>query len=312
MTLGALCVIAPLAVATIPFALTVPSSSAFEFLTLQFQHFKLTVPVRTFSLLFSITFCSLSSALMFPEIIKSRRLSRDLIYYKFNTKKYGTELPLINILLNSNNGRKEWSDSQIKYAIYKAQKMISVKKENKSPLLVLSVRTFEKQLSADISNAIIDRLGKILNKFKLSQVEEKKSFISNRMVEVKLDLVRAEENLKVFRERNRKIIASPTLLLEQERMIREVRVHTEVYITLKSQFEMAQIEQVERQNMLQILDPPEAPTLKESPQVNRNTIIAALLGLSFAMGFIYLKTWYENNMHRIRFNNIGGQYFGNE
>ena len=70
---------------------------------------------------------------------------------------------------------------------------------------------------------------------------------------------------------------------------------------------MAQIEEVERQNMLQVLDPPEAPTLKASPNVSINTIIAALLGLSFTMGSIYVKTWYGQNIHRLRLNKIGNE-----
>jgi len=246
----------------------------------------------------------LSSALMFPEILKSRRLSRHLIDYEFSTKKYGDKLPLINILLGSKNDSTKWSDNQIKYAIYKAQKMITVSQEKKSPLLVLSVSTFEKQLSADISDAIIEILSKIVNKFKLSQVKEKKAYINNRMIQVKSDLVGSEENLKVFRERNRKIIKSPTLLLEQERLMREVQVQTQMYITLKTQYEMAQIEEVDRQNMLQILDPPEAPTMKDSPDVILNTVIAALLGLSFSLGSIHFKIWYEDNSLKIKSNQI--------
>ena len=242
----------------------------------------------------------LSSALMFPEIIKSRRLSRNLIEYEFITEKHGKKLPLINILLGSKNDSAKWSEDQIKYATFKAQKMITVSQIKNSPLLVLSVSAFEKQLSADISDAIIEILSKIANKFKLSQIKEKKAYISNRMIQVESDLVGIEENLKVFRERNRKIIKSPTLLLEQERLIRDVQVQTQMYITLKTQYEMAQIELVERQNMLQVLDPPEAPTIQDSPDVLLNTIIAALLGLSFSLGSIHFKIWYDDNSQKIK------------
>ena len=242
----------------------------------------------------------LSSALMFPEIIKSRRLSRNLIEYEFSTEKHGKKLPLINLLLGSKNDSIKWSENQIKYAIFKAQKMITVSRVKKSPLLLISVSTFEKQLSADISDAIIEILSKIANKFKLSQVKEKKAYISNRMNQVESDLVGIEENLKVFRERNRKIIKSPTLLLEQERLMRDVQVQTQMYITLKTQYEMAEIELVERQNMLQVLDPPEAPTIQDSPDVLLNTIIAAFLGLSFSLGSIHFKIWYDDNSQKIK------------
>ena len=45
----------------------------------------------------------------------------------------------------------------------------------------------------------------------------------------------AEENLKVFMARNRRIENSPALQLEEQRLSREVAVLTGVFTTLKQQ-----------------------------------------------------------------------------
>ena len=79
--------------------------------------------------------------------------------------------------------------------------------------------------------AILDILEKIISQFKLSRVIEQKNFIENRMIEVKKDLTIAEDGLKEFRDRNRNIISSPALLLQQARLVRDVEVQTQVYIT---------------------------------------------------------------------------------
>ena len=51
------------------------------------------------------------------------------------------------------------------------------------------------------------------------------------------------KSLKDFRQNNRLVIQSPSLLLQQERLIRDVEVQTQLlFITLKSKLELLQIE----------------------------------------------------------------------
>ena len=238
---------------------------------------------------------SLSSAIMFPEILKSRRLARELLGLRFHTKKFGLERPLINIIKNTNNESKNWSEKSKKKVVRKLLKMISVSKNKKSPLITLEVNAFEAQFSADLAAAVIDNLEKIAIHFKLSRVKEKKLFIENRISEIDLDLRKAEENLKIFRERNRSINSSPALLLEQERLLLEAEVQKQMFITLKSQYEMVQIEEVEKGSMIQVLDPPEAPTSKTLPKPKRDILMGILLGVIFGGCLTFLKEWYKNN-----------------
>ena len=54
---------------------------------------------------------------------------------------------------------------------------------------------------------------------------------------VKEELRNAEEELKNFKDRNRRIENSPTLQLEEQRLLREVTVLTGVFTTLKQNLE---------------------------------------------------------------------------
>ena len=80
------------------------------------------------------------------------------------------------------------------------------------------------------------------------------------------DLTLAEDALKDFREKNRIILSSPALMLEQERLIRELEVKKQIYITLKTQMEMANIEEVQNSKTIRVLDHPEVPINRTSPQ----------------------------------------------
>ena len=207
---------------------------------------------------------SLYSSEMFPDVIKSRRLSINLLDKKFNTQEFGKDVSLINIILK-NGDKKKWSIISRRKATSRLLKMFEVSSNKKTPLIILKVYTNESQFSADLNSAIITELTKLISSFRLSQVRDKKDFINIRMKEVLKDLTLSEDNLKIFRDQNRKILSSPSLLLEEARLIREVEVQTQIYITLKTEHEMAQIEEIERSGLLQVLDFPEAPTNRISP-----------------------------------------------
>jgi len=239
---------------------------------------------------------SLSSTEMVPAIIKSRRLARELLDYKFDTKQYGKDQPLVAILSGQNFDSKSWSESIKKRAISSLQKnIIEVDFEGDSPLLFLSVYTSEAQFSSDLNMAVIDILEKIMYKYKLSRVMEQKVFIESRMEEVKKQLTLAEDELKTFRDRNRNIISSPSLMLQQARLLRKVEVDTQVYITLMTQYEMVKIEEAQGSSLIQILDYPESPTRRLYPRVLRSIIVSLIFGFGIGIGIVYLKDWFIDN-----------------
>ena len=113
-----------------------------------------------------------------------------------------------------------------------------------------------------------------------------------------MDLVNAEEKLKSFREKNRNINQYPALTLTKERLFREVQMQMQIYTTLKSEFELAQIEEVENSDMVDILDPPEAPIVKTSPKRKVRVMVAGFLGLSLGLFIAFIKDWFQKSFNK--------------
>ena len=245
---------------------------------------------------------SLSSTEMVPAIINSRRLARELLEYKFDTNQYGKDKSLLEILTGQKFESGSWPE-RIKKKIISSisNNIISVEYIGDSPLLYVSVYASEAQFSSDLNIAVLNILEKIISQFKQSRIIEQKNFIVNRMVEVKKDLTIAEDGLKEFRDRNRNIISSPALLLQQARLLRDVEVQTQVYITLKTQHEMAKIEEVQASSMIQILDHPEAPTKKLYPRPIKSIMLSIFFGMSVGVGLIYFKDWLVENWKNLKF-----------
>ncbi len=83
--------------------------------------------------------------------------------------------------------------------------------------------------------------------------------------------------------------------MNEDRLVREVSVQEQIFITLKSQYEMVQIELLGQKKMMQVLDPPSMPGRMSKPNKSRNIITALALSLIFAYGHIFCKEWYIEN-----------------
>ena len=97
-------------------------------------------------------------------------------------------------------------------------------------------------------------------------------FIEQRFNEVLKDLQYAEEKIKIFRERNRNIDNSPALLLEQERLMRDLNVKSQIFITLKQEYEVLQIDMVGKENLMVVIEPPIEPITRISPRRKESII----------------------------------------
>jgi uncharacterized protein involved in exopolysaccharide biosynthesis len=231
----------------------------------------------------------LSSSMMYPDIFSSKRLAKELLFKKFETLKYGKKMPLISIVNGFDYDINNVSEKTKNSAARKIQKMIKVRTNRESPLLKISISAFEAQFSADLLNGVLVEFKTLLKNIRLSKVIEKKSFILKRLEMVQKELDESENELKLFREKNRKIDSSPALILHEERLVRIVEVKTQIYINLSNQYETAQIEEVGGSSILEVLDAPETPRFKSGPNTFRSLIFSILLGFSTISGFFIIK-----------------------
>jgi len=234
----------------------------------------------------------ISSAAIYPEIIKSRTLARTLLKRKFDTHEFGSQKQLLQILTYGNDEPELGLDTLMKMGIETlTESMIEVSKDRESFILTVGVSAFEPQFAADLAMAVIEELDRFQRKIKLQRISEKRKFIQDRIVAVQTDLEKAEDALKQFRERNRQIASSPALLLDQERLAREMEVQKNIFITLKQQLELAKIKEVEEASMVQVLDVPEAPLDRSKPKRKRAVLLAGILGIGLGIFIAFIREY---------------------
>ena len=231
---------------------------------------------------------ALSFSDIYPEVLKSRQLIAIILEKKFNTRKYGQKQSLKNILSRQYRLDKYDVDERFKRASEILQDNIKVSKARLTSIVTLEVGAIEPDFAVDLTNAIINESDKLQRQFKTHQVSDKRSFIEDRIKDVKKDLESAQEGLKEFREKNRQVQYSPALLLEEERLTTEMDVKKEIFSTLKQQFELAKIEEVEGGATVQILDKPVAPYQQSNPKVLLSIFLSVFVGFGLSIVLAYI------------------------
>jgi uncharacterized protein involved in exopolysaccharide biosynthesis len=236
-----------------------------------------------------------------PDIVQSRRIKTELIYHKWNSNEFDRPVNLIQyweiddatgFSLNPLNWIKALfaSDEGSDYRTLKWESdalevlndRISVN-EGKSGLITVEILMEEPEIAAEMANTMYPAIVEFTVETHSKQAKLNREFIERRQIEVKNQLTRSEDVLKVFRERNRSIMESPQLQLEMERHMREVEIQTQIYITLQQEYELARIDEVKETPSVVILDEGKSSIEKDTPKRKLIIIISIFFGGGLAL-----------------------------
>ncbi len=173
-----------------------------------------------------------------------------------------------------------------------ARDLVNTTVDQKTGMVRVSVEMPEAQLSADVLNDIIAEVDDFIRHKQNTSASEQAKWINLRLDEVEGQLRSAENELMSFRERNRRIFDSPDLLLQQDRLARDMQMKSTLYVELKKQYELAKIDEIKSLTIVNVLDKARPPIQKVRPHRLINTGIAFLLGLLLAASYIALRDVY--------------------
>lgn len=234
----------------------------------------------------------ISSSSLYPDIASSRTFANIMLDKKFYIEKYGKKLPLIAIFTYGDEPVPSNIDTLRIFAANRIPKMIRFSMQ--MGFFIIEVITEDPQFSKDFADTLIVELDKLQRKFKKQTVNEKIDYIEQKITLAKLELENDEEKLKRFRESNRNVNNSPSLLLAQERLQRDVQIQTGIFLTLKQQLELAKIEEVQESSFVQILDYPSLPIKVSNPKKTSTYAIGGFMGFFFAIFLSFIIEYFTN------------------
>ena len=236
----------------------------------------------------------LSSTSLFPELLRSRTFAEKILDKKFYTQEFGKELSLLAILTHGNDPPEFGRDTLVTSALEILGEILEFDQDPITAFSVIKVTASEPVLAKELAEATLAELEALNRYYKSQTVNEKISFIANRIPSVEKDLEFSEANLKEFNERNRQI-SSPALQLEQGRLSRDVEIQKGIYLTLKQQLELAKIEEVQEASIVQVLDKPQVSLGPTNKNLKLSIIFAGILGLGLGILFGFVRSYLDNN-----------------
>ena len=241
---------------------------------------------------------------VYPEIIKSRTLARSMLKQKFDTNEFGPQKSLLQILTYGKESHQVGLDNLEIMAVNDFLAMIDISEDIKTAILTLSINASEPIFAAEVNQALIEELDTHQRKYNKTKTKDAKQFIKERIIDIEKELMTAEEDLKVFKDRNRRIENSPALQLEQQRLGREVAVLTGVFTTLKQQLETTKIEEVKESEYVIVIDAPEAPLHRSKPNKKLTVILAGILGVGIGLIFAFVREYVANTEKKRKGQNV--------
>ena len=228
------------------------------------------------------------AARLYPVILTSEVVLTSVINHKYASERFKDSVNLIKYFeLDEGSPQKDLDE-----ALKSLRGLVTVGLDNKTSVVNLSLEMREPQLAADVLNALLHELDNLLREKKMTSASEQRQWIESRLVQVDQELREAEERLKDFREKNRRVTDSPQLMLQQERLLRDVQVKGTIDVELRKQAEIAKIEEIKQVTTVNILDEARPPVRKERPKRATNAAIAFLLVFAGASGFFAVRALY--------------------
>ncbi len=239
------------------------------------------------------TQADLSSPTLIPDILKSRKFAEIILSKEFKIEKYSKKLTLLNIIHDKEQINEQNLEVLITSAMGSLKDMIKFG-STKGAFKSIKIITNDAKFSQELGYVVLEEIEKLNRLFKSQNTSEKLIFIEGRINAVETDLKFSEIKLKQFNEQNQQI-SSPALQLQLERLSRDVEVQKGIYLTLKQQLELAKIEAIQENSILQILDYPHYPIFAINKNYIRTIIMGIFLGLSLGVVIGLLRSQINNS-----------------
>ncbi len=233
---------------------------------------------------------------IYKSLVTSETVLTPVIYSKYITNEFPDSVNLIEYFeIEDYNDEPAELRRRNRFLDIKEILLESIVTEldKKTKILTLKVTMPESKLSADVANKIVWSLDQYLRNKTKFHAREQRIYLEKRIAQVKDSLFIAEERLKSFRERNRVIQNSPSLILEQQRLLRDVEILQTVYAELNKHLELAKIEEVKDTPILNLVEYAQEPVIKAGPPKLLILVFVMLLSLITSLLYVIFYPRYK-------------------
>jgi uncharacterized protein involved in exopolysaccharide biosynthesis len=229
-----------------------------------------------------------SSPQFYAELLETNDLLREVAT---TTYRLSGDHPFTGDMIAFLRIREKNRDEAIVETVRRLRSMFSIDTDRLTGLVRVEVSTRSRELSVQIARRLLELLSDYNLKRRQTQARAEREFVEQRLSEVRSDLTAAEQSLAQFLARNRRVLDSPQLSAEEQRLQRQVTLRQQVYLGLAQNYEAAKVEEVRNTPLLTVVERPDSFVVPKQRGTIKLAILAMLAGVFLAIGIAFFREY---------------------
>ena len=180
------------------------------------------------------------------------------------------------------NHQLSLDERKLSYSVRTLRNSLKFSEDRDSLLNTIIVLSDDSYLSYQIASEVYDSIVRYSYEITNQKGREKREFINSRLIEVKTELEDLENQLLNFLETN-KNLNSPNLLLQKNRLEKDINLYTQLYFTLSDQRELAIIDEKDNTSSIFLLNPPQISSKKVGLNLFEGIFILFIFSFSLSL-----------------------------
>lgn len=222
----------------------------------------------------------------YAEILRGDGMMRRLLADTYTTAE-GQKVDLAVHLVPSESDTARRGE----FALRELRTRVSTNVGIKTGLIRLVVRLNDPELARQVATRAIAELNRLNILAQQSQASKERVFTDARLSVARGELRAAEDRLEVFLRTNRVISNAPQMVLEEDRLRRELGLRQQVVAGLAQALEQARLDESRNLPVITVVEAPVRPALPASRRLVIKALFAAVVSAAVLIGIVLAAEW---------------------
>jgi len=213
----------------------------------------------------------------YAELLGSRELLTQLVLSRFanpRTAVSGDSADLLAIYKITNKDRQR----AVEIGVKRLKRQMTLTVEPRTSFVSVTMNTPWAPLSAAVANRAVELVSAFNRAQRRSRAGTRRVFLEGRVADAQAELHAAEGALADFSEQNRLWRSSPSLVVEEAALQRQVDRASQLYLTIRQQYESARLDEINTTPVVTVVDSAVASRKPMWPRRAAITLAAGVLG----------------------------------
>jgi uncharacterized protein involved in exopolysaccharide biosynthesis len=229
-----------------------------------------------------------TSPAFYDQLLGSRELLTRLVLSKFadpRARVPGDSADLLAIY----RIRKKDRQRGVEIAMKRVKREMKVGYDQRTSFVSVTVTTPWAPLSAEVANRAVELVSAFNSAQRQSRARARRIFLEGRVADAQRELRAAEGALRDFYEQNRLWRSSPGLVVQEMSLRRQVETASELYLSIRQNFESARIDEVNNTPVITVVDSAVPSHQPLWPRRVAIALTAALAGLWLGLLWVAIR-----------------------